>query len=198
MAVYNITALMTWREQSCRNVFHYETTSELDASQLQEAADEVRAAYVLLDNSTNLANDWILQGINARRVDVADLPGVDVSFTSGSFTGSSAVGGVINQAALIVSGQALTTKPRRVRTYLCGIIEDRLNDAGFWDATILGRADFWRDAMDQISVTGDTLNRVAVAYTGTPPLVTDWNRIETYTNRSNPGVQRRRRIGIGG
>ena len=197
MAIYQITALMSWRDQACRNVFHYETTDVLDSSQLTEAADAVRAAYASLDSGSKLVNDWILQGVTIRRVDLPDLPGIDVSFTSGSLSGTVINAGTINQAALIVSGQALTTKPRRVRTYLCGWEQDAITDGGFWDSAALSNAASWRAAMDELAVTGDNLARVAVEYTGTPPRVTASNRIEVYSTRANPGTQRRRRIGVG-
>lgn len=199
MAIYQVVPLQTFRSQEVRNVLHYETANPLDAGQTQEVADAVRAAWVNLDDGSNLVNDFVLYGAVIRRVDIADLPGTELSFTSGNFTG--AVSGdpaTANQVAMIVSAQAQTTKPRRSRSYLCGWSHNAIQDSGFFGAGALADAAVWADDMDEITVTGDTLLRVAVSYSGSPPAVTASNRLTSYQVRSNPGVQRRRRIGIGG
>lgn len=198
MAIYQVTALQTFRAQECRNIFHYITTADLDAAQGQEVADAVRAAWVSLDDGANLVNDFTIYGINLRKVDVANLPEALYSFTSGSYSGTTtSAPGVPNQIALLVSGAAPTTFPRRVRTYLAGVSRDNIGDNGFWAAGLLADAAVWFAAMDSIAVTGDTLLRAAVRYTGDPPVVSASNRITAYTVKANPATQRRRRIGIG-
>jgi len=198
MPTYQMVSRQLFRSQECRNVFHYNTTDALDASQQQEAADAMRAAYADLMDATYAVNEWELYGATLRRVDVADLPGTDFTFTSGALPGTH-VGdpGVPNQVCLLVSAAATTQKPRRSRSYLTGLRSNEITDGGFWSAAIQANAAVWASAMDSITVTGDTLLRVAVAYTGSPPAVTDTNRLTVYNVRANPAIQRRRRIGFG-
>lgn len=198
MPTYSAVAFQRYRAQEVRNVFYYLTTAELDGAQLQEAADEIRLAWSAgLNDSDQLVNDWNLYGVDFRRIDLPGLPGTVVGFTSGTFTGTAVTAGVANQVGLLVSGAAVTAKPRRARSYLTGWEGQAILDSGLFNADAQAAAALWLAAMDEISVTGDTLLRVAVEFSGVPPIVSDSNRLTVYNVRPNPVIQRRRRLGSG-
>lgn len=198
MAISCVTVKQQMRSQEVRNVLYYQHADNLTDTQRQDAADAIRAAWAAFDTSVGLVNDWNLYAVNFRRVDVADLPGIDVVPTAGVLTGStSASPGLANPTALLISFAAPTTSPRRARTYLAGMSTAQLQDSGFWPAAVVTAAGTLATALDSITVTGDTMLRVAVRFTGSPPAVTVSNRLQTFIVRSNPATQRRRRIGIG-
>lgn len=199
MAVYQVVALQRWRNQEVRNVHHYETTDVLDTDQEQEVADAVRAAYDNLQFSTGLDDDWTLYGIEIRRVDVPDLPSAQYGFTSGDLDGSFEQDNkMVNQIAGLVSFRAPTQKPRRGRSYLAGFNHNDVSgDGGTWTPAKQSDMSLWAEDMLEISVTGDTLHKVAASYTGEPPRVTAFNRFTVHVVRSNPATQRSRRQGEG-
>lgn len=198
MPIYQVTANQVWRGFVAQNVFYYDATNTLDTGQKEELADAVRAAWAALDTAIDLDDDWSLNDITLRRVDQPDLPSEVISFTSGPLSGSStAIPGVPNQIALLISFSAPTTKPRRARSYLAGLVTAHLNQSGAWTTGILDDFAVWAADMDEISVTGETLERVAVEFTGSPPRVENFNRLTSAAVRNNPATQRRRRLQAG-
>ena len=198
MPTYQVAARQVWRSQECRNILYYDCADVLSAAQGQEVADAVRAAYSNLVNPNGQEDAWSLYGIDLRRVDVADLPGAFFQFTSGALVGvESSIKGMPNQIACVVSLQAPTTKPRRARMYVAGMSIGSWEDGGTFSGTYVGWVEDMVDDLDTITVTGDTLLRVAAQWSGSPPAVTATNRLQSYIVRDNPGTQRKRRIGTG-
>ena len=198
MAIYHVTANQTMRNNVIQNIHHYSTTSPLSGQQIQEMCDELRAAYVELDDGARMSDDWSINNALVRRVDVPDLPSQVVTFTSGPYSGSGVgTNTAINQAALLVSFYAPTEKPRRGRTYIGGFTSNQIGDNGFVVAGMLANMASFGAALLTLTVSGDTAVKVAARYTGTPPRVTEFNAYDSFTPRSNPAVQRRRRLSSG-
>lgn len=198
MPIYQLVANQLFHGQETKNVFYYETVSTLDTAQMQEIADGVRGNWLLYDTAIKLVNEWSLQDITLRRVDVPDLPGIDVDFTSGPFIGTGDLTpGVATQVCMLVSGSAPTTKPRRVRSYLAGLPQSLVQQDGAWTLTSRLESEDFIETMDELTITGETLQRVSARFTLIPPRVTSWNRITSYIARQYPATQRRRRPGVG-
>lgn len=198
MTIYMITTRQVWQNQVLNNVYYYQAADVLTAAQEQEAVDAFRTAWV--GNGLDLAQDnaWVMTGANVRRVDVADLPGSQYTFTSGNLAGGEASEEpTATQVSVVVSLQAPTTAPRRARTYMGGFTSGNITQAGLWTATLLATISDVVTDLDSIIVTGDTLLRQSVRFSGSPPAVTANNRLQTFVVRTVPGIQRRRRIGEG-
>lgn len=198
MAVYHVTANQTLRTQVIQNIHHYTTSNPLEPAQIQELVDGMRAAYEELVDVPAMTDNWSLVNAFVRRVDQPDLPSAVYTFTEGTLTGS--IGNAdpgVNQWAALVSFYAPTTQPRRGRTYLGGVHGDGIGDNGFINSTVLAGMALWGEAIMSITLTGDTAQKCAVRYTGDPPQVTTFNVFTEFVPRSNPAVQRRRRIGTG-
>lgn len=198
MTIYMITTRQVWQSQNINNVYYYEAADVLTPTQEQEAVDAFRTAWVAnaLENAQD--NAWVFTGANVRRVDVADLPGTQYTFTSGNLAGAQvSEQPTATQVAVVVSLQAPTTKPRRARTYMTGFTSGDMENSGLWSSTLQSTISDVVSDLDTIIVTGDTLLRQAVSFSGSPPAVTVNNRLQTFVVRSVPGIQRRRRIGEG-
>jgi len=180
------------------NVLHYDVGGVIAPATIVEIADDIRAKYVSSTLAANLSASWAYVGVEVRRVDLADEPSISAAPTAGSLAGTSAGDPLPSQIACLVSGTALTPFPRRVRTYIPGITEGSLT-AGLFSSTFRTRAQDFVEALDNITLTGDLMDRVAVRYTdsGSGPAVTAFNSIATYSVTSVPATQRRRRIGVG-
>lgn len=198
MTVYMITTRQVWQSQVLNNVYYYEAADVLSAGQEQEAVDAFRAAWIAADVDDAQDNAWVMTGANVRRVDVADLPGSQYTFTAGNLPGLQASGEpTATQVAVVVSLQAPTTKPRRARTYYGGFTSQSITNGSLWGQTLQDAISDLVTDLDTITVTGDTLLRQAVQFGGSPPAVVANNRLQTFVVRSVPGIQRRRRIGEG-
>lgn len=197
MAIWQVTHLQRLLGQEVRNVFHYTAApTSLSAAQLQELADDIKAIYVAGTEDANRTNDWSLYGVNVRRVDVAGVPGQDVGFTGGSLVGASAGENVPTQIAILVHGVSYVTKPNRVRSYLAGhsisAIADGLVDAAF-RTSALGLI----QALDTLTIDGQTFSRVSAQWDALHETVVAFNEIDNYFVSDVPATQRRRRIGRG-
>lgn len=198
MPIFQVTTLQTWRNQEVRNIYYYLTNDVLSAQQRQDVADAFANAYDALQVITNLDNDWEYYGVEVRQVDVADLPSQTVAPTAGPVVGLDASNaGLPNQIALVTSFYAPTQAPRRARTYLAGLTESHIGHPGTFGSSIVTAAEGFFTDVDSITVTGDTLLRVAVHWDTVNNVVDDWNRLETFIVRTNPATQRRRRLGSG-
>lgn len=198
MAIYHVTANQTLRTQTIQNIHHYATSNPLEPAQIQELVDGMRAAYEELVDAPSMSDNWSLNNAFVRRVDQPDLPSAVYSFTAGPLAGTqSGPDTGVNQWAALVSFYAPTTRPRRGRTYLGGLHGNVIGDNGFITAPNLAAMALWGDAIMTITLTGDTAQKCAVRYTGDPPQVTTFNVFTEFVPRSNPAVQRRRRIGTG-
>lgn len=198
MPVYRVNANQTLRDQSIMNVYYYETDDELDTDQMEEVGDEFVAAYQDSTLDDSLADDWSLDSLTFRRVDVPNLPELTIISPAMPLTGNNAGQIMATQIAVLVSGLALTAFPRRVRTYLGGFTEGGLDD-GLWTPGVVGDSAVFIGQIDSIAVTGDTLERVSVELgdTGSGVHVVDFNRVDAYSVTEVPATQRRRRIGVG-
>lgn len=198
MAIYQIVLNHTWLGQSMKNVLHYETTSQLTPAQFQEAADDLRT-HVAVSSLTNRLDDaWSLDDITIRQVDIADLPSTLVTFTSGPVDGTQGIDApMASQVAMLLTGLAFAQYPRTVRTYWPGWTYANLNQFGEFDAGAITEGGNLIEGLDQLFVTGDTLNRVAVQYTGSPPIVTASNTLDDYKVNKVPSTLRSRRKGVG-
>ncbi len=197
MPIYMVTAMQRWLTQEVRNVFYYDFSGELDGQQMQEVADNFADAWTESGILPALDNAWEMYGVEIRRVDVADLPAAFVQFTEGVVLGSSSAVPTGTQVAALVSGRASTQKPRRVRTYFAGSGSNQIGQDGLWVGSHLSDLGLLADALDSMLVAGDTGGRVAVEWTGTPPRVTSFNRIQAYLASPVPATQRRRRLTVG-
>jgi hypothetical protein len=74
---------------------------------------------------------------------------------------------------------------------------DSITDGGVWNASVVQDAEDWANAVQTLTLTGDTLEKVAVLYAGTPPAVANFNVLDNFTVQANPAIQRRRRLGSG-
>ena len=197
MAVHQVTHLQRFLGQEVRNVYHYETTHEsLSAAQLQELADDIRAAWVSAVGAVNQSNDWSLYGISTRRVDVAGIPGIDVGFTSGALAGTATNESLPSQIAMLAHGVAYVAKPNRVRTYLSGLVENHLSD-GIWASAAMTARLNLMNALDTLTIDGVSWERVSVEWNLAHTAVVEWNQMFTYFVSEVPATQRRRRIGRG-
>lgn len=195
MPIFQVTSLQQWRGQEVRNIFYYLTNDVLDSTQRQDVADHFRGAYVTLDTAQNMDNDWNYYGIEIRQVDVADLPSQTVTPTGGPVDGSHTAGdGLPNQIAMVASLYAPTQKPRRARTYQAGMVEAAIGQNGLFNTGARDAFEQFLIDVDSITVTGDTLLRVAAQWDSVNNVVDDWNRLETLVVRTNPATQRRRRL----
>lgn len=198
MSIYQVVAKQIWLAQEIRNVFYYTTTSALSSSQFQELVDKVRLSWSTMAASGSLADNWQLYGCTVRDVSSGGLDGIEWSFSSGPLVGVSADDSLPTQVALLSIGRSGTTKPKQVRSYLGGMTEGWIANAGVWTAAYLGYVHDWAVDMDTLSLTGDTAYRVAAQWTSPPnPYVDSTNVLVSYAETAVPATQKRRRIGIG-
>lgn len=197
MPTYQLVARQQWNGSQVRNVFYYTCSDVLGTTQLQDAADAMRTAFGLWVATGEIDNGWSFDQLEARRVDQADLPSALVTPTAGALAGDATPNPLPMQIALVVSLAAPTTKPRRARTYLAGVTVTGLAATGRFTTEMQDAAADFTEAMDTITVTGDTLLRVAALWSGSPPAVTATNRLQSYVVRAIPATQRRRREGSG-
>lgn len=196
--LYQIAVKQVLLNQELRNVFYYEAAAALSDAQLIELADAIRAAYVSALMPAKLATAWSLYGIDARRVDVAELLGTDWGFTSGSLAGSNGGQAYATQIALIVLGKGTTVRPNSVRSYLGGWTEDFVGGDGKFTSATLVVALAFIEAMDSHALTGDTVVRQSAKWASPSAThVVSWNPLTTYEAKAIPATQRRRRIGVG-
>lgn len=198
MAIYRVSVLQNLLGQRLINVYHYDTTTVLGGADGVELADAIEDAYVDSDLEDTMSDEWAYAGIELRRVDLADQPSLEIAPTGGAHAGLNVNEVLPLQVCLLVSGTALSTFPRRVRTYLGGFCETHVTN-GVWVAGVLSNAVAFIGEMDTLQITAGELDRVSVRYTdpGSGPIVTSFNRVLTYTTTSVPATQRRRRIGVG-
>lgn len=199
MTVYQVTHKMRWQSQEMRNVYYYETiTGDPSASEWQDIVDEIRADFVS-ELQSDMDSDWSFYGIDYREVDTAGLPTFSVTPTSGSLSGSSGGTAMPAQIALVVSAQANSTKPRRVRTYYTGYTENGFSD-GLWGSAVVGRAESFFDFQSVLNAAGtNELQRVSVQWNTSHTVVTAFNNVagSAGVGADIPATQRRRRIGVG-
>lgn len=196
MPTYQFALKQTWVNQQVRNIFYYDTTFTADPGDLQEAVDLVRAAFVSELTAAQQSNDWSLDGVYVRQVNLAGLLGVDYTFTSGVFAGTNVQENVPTQIALLVLGKGITTPPNRVRTYWGGHIEGGITN-GFWNASRLTNFLNLTEALDELVVTGGTFTRASARWLPDGSAVSSTNPLTTYQAVAVPATQRRRRIGRG-
>lgn len=198
MAITQVTTLQRWVSQEVRNVYYYDSADVLSLAQLQETCDAFRNAYNSINFRNVLDDAWTFYGISARRVDVADLPAALLTPTAGAVVGDQTASVPLpTQICILASLAAPTVSPRRARTYQAGVTAASIGQNGQYGATIVNEFADFIEAVDSITVTGDTLLRVAARWSGTPPAVTAFNRLQSYIIRTTPATQRRRRIGSG-
>lgn len=199
MPIYRVNVNQELLGQQIMNVFYYQTEGTLDATQMQEATDDIRTAWATFIDGGRVGPEWSLTGATFRQVDVPNLPEVTVVPTAGPLSGAATSQPMATQVALLVRGQANTPFPRRVRTYLGGLTEGALAD-GIWTSgaataalTLVGVE------LDSIVVVNDVLERVSVRLgdEGEGEHVVASNRVVFYDVTRVPATQRRRRIGVG-
>ena len=197
MPVYQVTTLQTLVGQEIRNVYYYETAGVLSTSQLEEAVEEIANAYVVLEANTSLVPEWSVRGANFRRVDVPQLPGIDFFFDGGPIVGSDTEDPLPTQVCILISGKAYTAPPRNVRTYHGGMHHGLMFNNGTWLGSTVTAFELWVAEMDILTLTGESMFRVAASWAADHSEVTAWNRIIQYEVSFNPATQRRRRLGEG-
>lgn len=197
MAIYRVSVLQSALGQSMMNVLHYESSTVLSGADAVEVADEIRAEYLADFTYSSLSGLWSYVGIELRKVDTPDEPAWSVAPTAGALEGDSPENLLPLQVALLVSGTALTTFPRRVRTYHVGLTEANVV-GGMFDTTIVDKFVGFNTRINSIAGVGFTMNRLAVRYgTGEDAgIVVASNPIVAYQGNFVPATQRRRRPGV--
>lgn len=199
MPIYQVVVRQTFLGQQLRNVYYYETTDELDTPQKAEVAEEIATAYDTLLGLEGLSDEWSSQGIDIRRVDVADLPTAQFDYLGGDLVGVHTANQALPaQVAILLRGTADTTFPRNTRIYHGGLHAGMMQQStGLFTTDIVNDFDLFILQMDNHVITGDSLSRVAVHWDSTNNIVDDWNLVSNYSVAFNPVIQRRRRIGSG-
>lgn len=196
MPLYQFSVKQTLLEQQVRNVLTYETTFTADPSDIQEAVDEIRSHWATALSTVSLSNDWSLDGVYVRQVNLAGYLGVDYDFTSGVLDGPGAAENVPTQIALLVVGKGTTTPPNRVRTYFAGFTEGHVVDGKFGSSQ-LGVFETLMENLDDLSSTSGSFVRVSPRWAADGSYVVAANPLTTYRAIDVPATQRRRRIGRG-
>lgn len=198
MAIYRVSVLQSALGQAMMNVLHYESSTALSGADAVEVADELRAEYLANFTYSALSSAWSYVGIELRRVDTPDEPAWSVAPTAGALNGDSPDNLLPLQVALLVSGTALTTFPRRVRTYHVGLTEAAVV-GGMFDAELVSVFVDFNTRINSIAGVGFTMNRLAVRYgTGEDAgVVVASNPVVAYQGNLVPATQRRRRPGVG-
>lgn len=199
MSIYQIVLKgQTNDDIQLRNVHHYEFASYVPTSaQLQEAVDELDSAYKDALQA-HFTDNCDFNAYDVRRVDVGDLPTIELIATAGAWSGSSTVDPNPSQLAAMCTWKAPTVYPRSTRSYLFPFTTDLVNTIGRIDATVVGDIeDFASDAASLVITAGADAVKVAVEYGGTPRAVTDSNQVETFVVTNVYRTQRRRTAGVG-
>lgn len=192
MPIFQIVLNQTLFGKASSNVFYYESAT-LSLADTQTIADNLRAAYNLrLGAYQGLL--WSLDNFISRRVDVPGLPGVPGSFTLGPLGGANPNDHLPENAGIFVAFKAVTTVPNKAGNFIYGITEDVWDSSAFWDSTFLTDALLW--AADTLTAgIGLPTNafRISARFTGTPPFVSLFNQLTTFTIRDrNSGLRNRR------
>lgn len=199
MTIFMVTHKMKWLQQECRNIYYFETiTGNPSNSEWQDIVDEIRGDFDTL-LKTYLVPEWAFYGIDYRQVDTAGLPSFSAVPTAGELVGVSGQDSVATQVALLVSAKANTTKPNRVRTYLCGFNESHITDS-LWLSNIRGHCEDFAVLQTTLNAAGtNELQRVSVTWNSGHTQVVDYNNVAAAVPVASevPATQRRRRIGVG-
>lgn len=199
MSIYQIVVKAVANDNDeLRNIHHYEFGAYVpDASQLQELVDGIDTAY-----KSNLQSDYAdavdFYAYDARRVDVGNLPVIELLATAGGWSGTATGDPLPSQCAAMVTWKAPTVFPRSTRSYMFPFAVASCNAIGRVQAAIVGHmVDFAADMIEH-AVTGATDPcKVAVKYGGTPRAVIEENDVVTNVVRNVYRTQRRRTPGVG-
>jgi hypothetical protein len=196
MGTLKVVAKQTFLLQELRNTFYFGGSDSTIANG-QAIADGVRGAYAA--GSGIFSDQWTLYAVDIYNMDTPGVPGVEFSFTSGTYSGALTAEPMPTQVAAIMNFQSQTTAPNRARKYIGGLASDRVADGLLITACITGLEDFADYLLDFASNISLTVNFGSVS---TDPNVVGANPYlynDMATRRINPvpGVQRSRRIGLG-
>lgn len=199
MGTYLVTHKGTFLGQQIRNTFYYVTTvGEPSDAEWQVAADEIRVDWAA-QLTARMSNNYSLDGIDRRRVDIAGLLTFSEIFTLGPVVGSNATDEIPTQVALLVSNKGTTVKPNRARTYLAGWTDADVTASQFIAAPLLA-AETFIDLQSNLNGAGaNPLSRVAAQWNATRTFVVATNDLSGAASVGSiiPATQRRRRIGVG-
>lgn len=199
MSIYQIVVKGDLNDDSqLRNVHHYDFPSYVpNTTEIQEAVDAIDGYYKTRLQAI-FSDNVDFEAYDVRRVDLANLPAVQFVATAGSWSGSSAIDQMPAQVSALVTFKAQTVFPRTSRAYLFPFTENvSTNDGRILSSTLTSMLNWGLDMLT-LPITGQTdAVKVAVKYTGTPPVVTSSNAISTVSTHNNWATQRRRRPGVG-
>ena len=195
MADISVVLKQTFRTQQIRNVLTFNNFN-FPEPELQEFADAIRAGYLSTVNQYQV-NEWSLDGIDIIYNDSLPIFSISQPFTLGPLVGGSTGVAVINQAALLVSLQSNNPPPNRGRIYFGGLVSGEMGDNGFWSGAIRDAyqlmVDGWKDGIattnSEFFLRIGRKDATGVIIASTP--------VTSVQGRTNPAVQRRRRIGQG-
>jgi len=199
MSIYRVTvkALFNGPEDQF-NVHHYEFPGYVpDETQLQEFVDNIAAVYEeqILQYHTALVS---YEAIEVRRVDVGDLPSVDLIPDGWPVAGAATAPTQAPQVAALVVWKAATAFPRSTRSYLPVFFSAAVGPQGQVASAIRTVLAGFATIMEEIDITGDPpAQKVAVQYGGDPRVVVASNLVTAAPIPTAWGIQRRRRVGSG-
>jgi hypothetical protein len=199
MSIYQIVVKVIYDQVTeMRNVHHYEFPSYVPSlAELQEAVDGVDGSYKA-NLITGFVNEVDFYAYDVRRVDVADLPAVEMIATAGGWQGTSVIDPLPSQICALVTFKAPTTFPRTTRTYLFPMSEGNNDNSGTLNGALLGLLGTWADSLYTLIIVGNTnARKVAVKYGGSPRVVIASNELITRKVSGLWATQRRRRLGVG-
>ena len=181
-----------------RNIHHYEFFGSVpDNTTLQELIDGIDAAQKTRLQSL-VANTITYYAFDVRRVDVGDLPTIEMVPTAGAWTGSLSAAVLPYQVAAIITWKALTAFPRTTRAYIFGLTENAsTTDSRLEAGVVAALTNLGNDLLTINVTTGIDPDKVAVEYGGDPRAVVDSNDVSVVMVSPFWGTQRRRRPGTG-
>jgi hypothetical protein len=184
--------------QQFRNVHHYEFPGyDPTAGELQEFVDGLAAHYDTYVRP-EVANRVEFYGVDMRRVDVGDLPTIELVPATWPLAGGDPASKLPNQVSAMVQWKAPTAYPRSCRTYCFPFTEDANSVGGVIEPGVIINLTNFVTVMEVVAITGQTdANKVAVQYGGDPRVVTASNPVSASPVTNNWATQRRRRIGVG-
>lgn len=191
---YQVVAKQTLGPSQIRNVFYFSGAGV--GGNLQEIAD-----YVALQWDTHLkaelVNEWSLDGFDIR--DVGDLaqPSIPYDITLGAVVGTHVNPAMAHQVALLVSFKVTAAPPNSARKYLGGWQREAVSDGSFSAAKVTA-AQAWADGLLNIGVAVDPgIGLATVNWNAARTQVLGANILTSAVAKSNPAIQRSRRIGSG-
>lgn len=185
----------TYQAQQVRNVLVFNNFREPEPD-IQEFADAIRMGF---DTTVKqyLSTAWRLDSIDVVYNDTAPVYTINVPFTAGALTGTSANLPTANQSSLLVSTVYAGQPPNRGRIYFAGVTGEQMTAGGLW-VSAPGLAFQTMVTAWLNGITTDTNQMfLRIARRDVAGLIDISSPVTSCQYRGIPATQRRRRIGQG-